>query len=68
MRNRKSTIHKHTSRISNTYLVVFVGGVVLEQDDALAVQAPVVPLSLSGIKVGEDGTAEVRHNTEEHDG
>ena len=31
-----------------SYLVVFVGGVVLEQDDALTVQTPVVPLSLLG--------------------
>lgn len=30
------------------YLVVFVGGVVLEKDDALTVQTPVVPLSLLG--------------------
>lgn len=31
---------------SRFYLVVFVGGVVLEKYDALAVQTPVVPLSL----------------------
>lgn len=31
------------------YLVVFVGGVVLEKDDALTVQTPVVPLSLLGL-------------------
>lgn len=35
-------------------LVVFVGGVVLEKDDALTVQTPVVPLSLLGIEVGWD--------------
>lgn len=32
--------------VNYIYLVVFVGGVVLEKDDALAVQTPVVPLSL----------------------
>lgn len=38
-------------QISN-YLVVFVGSVVLEKDNAFAVQPPVVPLSLWGIEVG----------------
>lgn len=32
------------------YLVVFVGGVVLEEYDALAVQTPIVPLSLLGLE------------------
>ena len=39
------------------YLVVFVGGVVLEKDDALTVQTPVVPLSLL---VGWDGVREMK--------
>lgn len=43
---------------SCVYLVIFVGGVVLEEYDALTVQAPVVPLSLlrldkDGMRVGE---------------
>lgn len=38
--------------VISSYLVVFVGGVVLEKDDALTVQTPVVPLSLWGVGVG----------------
>lgn len=37
------------------YLVVLVGGVVLEQDDALAIQTPVVPLSLWGCRRSRRG-------------
>lgn len=32
------------------YLVVFVGGGVLEEYDTLAVQTPIVPLSLLGLE------------------
>ena len=38
------------AEIKNIYkcahLVVFIGGVVLEEDDALAVKTPIVPFSL----------------------
>lgn len=34
--------------MTDAYLVVFVGGVVLKKDDALTVQAPVVPFPLLG--------------------
>lgn len=40
--------------VNHIYLVVFVGGVVLEKDDALTVQTPVVPLSLLGVGVRWD--------------
>lgn len=33
----------------NSYLVVFIGGVIMEKDDAFAVQAPVVSLPLLGV-------------------
>lgn len=44
------------------YLVVFVGGVVLEKYDALTVQTPVVPFSLlrldkEGMRMRRGGTA-----------
>jgi hypothetical protein len=37
---------------AEAHLVVSIGRVVLEQRDALAVQAPIVPLSLMGQKDG----------------
>lgn len=40
--------------VNYTYLVVFVGGVVLEKDDALTVQTPVVPLSLLVVRARWD--------------
>lgn len=45
-----------------SYLVVFVGGVVLEKDDALAVQTPVVPLSLLVVRVRWDESGQQRHD------
>lgn len=46
---------QHTG--NDTHLIVFVGGVVLEEYDALAVQAPIVPLSLQVLeKVRNEGT------------
>lgn len=38
----------------DSYLVIFVGGVVLEEDDALTVQAPVVSLPLFGSGRGRE--------------
>lgn len=48
---------KFQHRVNDTHLIVFVGGVVLEEYDALAVQAPIVPLSLQVLeKVWNEGT------------
>lgn len=37
---------------TSTNLVVFVGGVVLQEDDALTVQTPVVPFPLLEVNLG----------------
>lgn len=41
-------MYSETHRPHVSYLIVLVGGVVLEEDNALAVQTPVVSLSLLG--------------------
>lgn len=57
----------HCCGVNYNYLVVFVGGVVLEKDDALTVQTPVVPLSLLGVGVGWDEFRQQRQDIEEWD-
>lgn len=47
--NKHATVYTSNEMLTSSYLVVFVGGVVLEKDDALTVQTPVVPLSLQGL-------------------
>ena len=53
----------HVCACIETYLVVLVGGVILEEDDALAVETPVVPLPLWGERSGVRGQLGVKEQS-----